>query len=57
MKTGWLVNDTLTCIPGTKTIWHDLLENIEGFIRFICLLECKTNITVLIELWVNKPHI
>jgi glycosyltransferase involved in cell wall biosynthesis len=30
MKTGWLVNDTLTCIPGTKTIWHDLLENIDG---------------------------
>jgi glycosyltransferase involved in cell wall biosynthesis len=28
--TGWLVNDYLTCIPGTKTIWHDLLENIEG---------------------------
>ena len=30
MKTGWLVNDTLTCIPGTKTIWHDLLENVDG---------------------------
>jgi glycosyltransferase involved in cell wall biosynthesis len=30
MKTGWLVNDTLTCIPGTKTFWHDLLENIPG---------------------------
>ncbi len=26
MKIGWLVNDTLTCIPGTKTFWHDLLE-------------------------------
>ena len=25
-KTGWLVNDCLTCIPGTKTLWHDLLE-------------------------------
>lgn len=23
---GWLVNDTLTCIPGTKTFWHDLLD-------------------------------
>ena len=32
MKTGWLVNDCLTCIPGTKTIWHDLLENIPGLI-------------------------
>jgi len=26
MSTGWLVNDCLTCIPGTKTFWHDLLE-------------------------------
>ena len=26
MKKSWLVNDTLTCIPGTKTLWHDLLE-------------------------------
>jgi glycosyltransferase involved in cell wall biosynthesis len=26
MKIGWLVNDTLTCIPGTKTFWHDLLD-------------------------------
>ncbi len=23
---GWLINDTLTCIPGTKTLWHDLLD-------------------------------
>jgi glycosyltransferase involved in cell wall biosynthesis len=26
MKRGWLVNDTLTCIEGTKTFWHDLLD-------------------------------
>jgi glycosyltransferase involved in cell wall biosynthesis len=26
MKTGWLINDTLTCIPNTKTFWHDLLD-------------------------------
>jgi glycosyltransferase involved in cell wall biosynthesis len=25
-KTGWLVNDCLTCIPGTTTFWHNLLE-------------------------------
>ena len=25
-KTGWLVNDCLTCIPGTITFWHNLLE-------------------------------
>lgn len=24
--TGWLINDCLTTIPGTKTFWHDLLE-------------------------------
>lgn len=29
---GWLVNDCLTCIPGTKTFWHDLLENIPNLI-------------------------
>ena len=26
-KVGWLVNDCLTCIPNTKTIWHFLLED------------------------------
>jgi len=25
-KVGWLINDTLTCIPETKTFWHNLLE-------------------------------
>lgn len=30
MKRGWLVNDTLTCIPDTKTFWHDLLDNLSG---------------------------
>jgi glycosyltransferase involved in cell wall biosynthesis len=29
-KKGWLINDCLTCIPNTKTLWHDLLENIKG---------------------------
>lgn len=29
---GWLVNDCLTCIPGTKTFWHDLLEHVPGLI-------------------------
>lgn len=24
-KSGWLVNDCLTCIPGTTTFWHNLL--------------------------------
>lgn len=36
MQKGWLVNDCLTCIPNTKTFWHDLLEGIPG-------LEDKTN--------------
>lgn len=30
MKIGWLVNDTLTKIPNTKTFWHFLLENINN---------------------------
>jgi len=25
-KIGWLVNDHLTCIPNTRTFWHDLLD-------------------------------
>jgi len=25
-KVGWLVNDCLTCIPNTRTFWHDLLD-------------------------------
>lgn len=25
-KTGWLINNCLTCIPGTKTFWFNLLE-------------------------------
>ena len=25
-KLGWLVNDCLTCIPGTITFWHNLLD-------------------------------
>ncbi len=29
-KIGWLVNDRLTCIPGTKTLWHDLLDWLPG---------------------------
>lgn len=32
MKRGWLVNDALTCIPGTKTLWHHLLEWIPGLV-------------------------
>lgn len=35
-KTGWLVNDCLTCIPGTETWWHDML-------RWFPNLEDKTN--------------
>lgn len=31
-KIGWLVNDTLTCIPNTKTFWNNLLEWLPGLI-------------------------
>lgn len=27
---GWLINDCLTCIPNTRTLWHDLLDGIPG---------------------------
>ena len=30
MKPVWIVNDVPTCIPGTKTLWHNLLEWIPG---------------------------
>lgn len=29
---GWLVNDCLTCIPGTRTFWHDLLDYLPGLV-------------------------
>ena len=32
VSVGWLVNDCLTCIPGTKTFWHDLLEWFPGLV-------------------------
>jgi glycosyltransferase involved in cell wall biosynthesis len=35
-KSGWLVNNTLTCIPNTTTFWHDLLH-------WFPKLEDKTN--------------
>jgi glycosyltransferase involved in cell wall biosynthesis len=35
-KVGWLVNDCLTCIPNTRTLWHDLMDWFPG-------LEDKTN--------------
>lgn len=28
--TGWLVNDRLTAIPGTRTFWHHLLDSVQG---------------------------
>lgn len=31
-KIGWMVNDRLSCIPGTKTLFNFLLENISGLI-------------------------
>src|SRR3989304_1145345 len=31
-KRGWLVNDTLTCIPNTRTLWHDLLDLLPSLI-------------------------
>ena len=32
-REGWLVNDCLTCIPGTTTFWHDLLTWFHPWLR------------------------
>ena len=32
IKTGWLINDCLTCIPNTKTFWHNLLDWFPGLV-------------------------
>jgi glycosyltransferase involved in cell wall biosynthesis len=29
---GWLVNDRLTCIEGTRTFWHHLLDGLPGLV-------------------------
>jgi glycosyltransferase involved in cell wall biosynthesis len=29
-RVGWIVNDCLTCIPNTRTLWHDLMDWIPG---------------------------
>lgn len=54
---GWLVNDTLTCIPGTKTFWHFLLDTFpeledktNGYTNFGILAD-----NIESELNVNKP--
>lgn len=26
----YIVNDFMTCIPGTRTLWHDLMEHFDG---------------------------
>jgi len=46
-RTGWLVNDCLTCIPGTQTFWHNLLnwfpeliDKTNGYTDYSILAEC-----------------
>lgn len=46
-QVGWLVNDCLTTIQGTKTFWHDLLEWFPG-------LENKTGGYTKFELLADK---
>jgi hypothetical protein len=54
---GWLVNDCLTCIPGTRTFWHDLLswfpelaDNTEGYTDYRVLAD-----RIESQLTKNKP--
>ena len=50
---GWLVNDTLSCIHGVRTLWHNLLEWFPN-------LEDKTNgytdYSILAEVIENDIH-
>ena len=46
-KTGWLVNDCLTCIPNTETWWHDML-------RWFPKLIDKTNVYTNYSILANK---
>lgn len=46
VKRGWLVNDCLTCIPNTKTFWHDLLE---WFPNLVDKTNVYTDYTVLAD--------
>ena len=52
-KKGWLINNQLTAIPGTRTFWHDLLDWYPG-------LEDKcdgyTDFGVLAEKIESIPH-
>lgn len=43
-KNGWLVNDCLTCIPGTNTFWHNLLE---WFPKLVDKTNGHTNYSIL----------
>jgi glycosyltransferase involved in cell wall biosynthesis len=46
-KEIWLVNDCLTCIPNTKTFWHNLLE-------WVPEIEDKTNGYTNFSILANK---
>lgn len=59
-KLGWLVNDCLTCIPNTKTIWHDLLEAIPNLKSkcdtYIPYHQLADKIEFEYEFITHKPH-
>jgi glycosyltransferase involved in cell wall biosynthesis len=59
-KKGWLVNDCLTCIPDTRTFWHDLLDwfpkledKTDGYTPFSILTQ---KIEYLYNMEKDKPH-
>lgn len=49
---GWLVNDYMTCVPNTRTIWHDLIDWLPG-LQDKCnnghLLDLPTHLDKLIK--------
>ena len=50
-KIGWLINDCLTCIPGTTTFWHNLLE---WFPELIDKTDGYTDYSILASKMENK---
>lgn len=55
MLIGWLINDKLTCIPGTKTFWHNLLENIDGLENHCIYPFSILNEVIDIQLSLGEP--
>jgi hypothetical protein len=52
---GWLVNDCLTCIPGTETLWHNLLKWLPGLKDMTNGYTPYPYLATIIEMQPNRP--